>query len=130
MLRTSNAAHIPANRIGEMLYKRVMVILSFTSLFSATESVEAINSLFTGRMEVFDYAVFKTKSGEFYTFEFKGENAKRLYFEEFKKRKRYEVLCLDVSFDGHRTGNLDFNRYEVMNIERFHYIRHVDCSEK
>jgi hypothetical protein len=113
-----------------MLYKKAIAILSFTSLFSTIESVAAINSLFTGRMEIFDYAVFKTKSGKFYTFELKGENAKRLYFEEFKKRKIYEVLCLDVAFDGNTTGDLDFNRYEVINIEHFHYIRQVDCSEK
>ena len=123
--------HIPASRIGEMIYAKAIFVISLAIFFSIAESSAACKSQFIGRMEIFDYAVFKTESEEFYTFELKGESAKKLYFEEFTKhKKRYEVLCLEVSFDGYKTGKFDFNRYEVVNIESFHYIRHVDCPKK
>lgn len=76
----------------------------------------------SGMLKLFEYGVFKPDDGEFYAFKLASPDARDPYFRPFLSQLRTEILCLRVELDGYRSGNLDTNRVEFVEIVKFQRI--------
>lgn len=79
-------------------------------------------------LKVFEYGAFKSDDGKFYSFKLVTSDAREPYFRLFLSHPRTEILCLRVEFDGYRSGHLEFNRTEIVDIVRFHRIEKTNCT--
>lgn len=111
-----------------LLASSVLWLLAAAQLAILASGKHVPTTRFSGTIKVFEYGVFKSDDGEFYSFKLVSPDAREPYFRLFRSHPRTEILCLRVEFDGHRSGLFDFNRAEFVNIVRFQRIEKAKCA--
>lgn len=110
------------------LARNLLWLFGVAQLAVSPGSELAPTTRFSGMLKVFEYGAFQSDDGKFYSYKLVTSDAREPYFKLFRSHPRTEIMCLTVEFDGYRSGRLDSDRTEIVEIVRFHRIEKTKCT--